>query len=537
MINQGMVCGTGFSNLPQPGDPSSFTTLRASASFGGINIRWTYPLINPYAVAHTILYRGLSANFAQASELSVVAGNSYYDQSIVDESTVYFYWITSVSVNGTVGELVGPASASANSTVGDMIELLTDRIDRGVLAQSLKTEIDRITTLAEGISQEATYRRTDDEALADAFNGLQASMDSTVSLVLQETHVRSTADSSLAQQITTVQSQLGNNLASVQTLMQTNINVTNGHVTSIGALYTAKVSVNGLIGGFGVYNDGTEVQAGFDVDLFWIGRTNANKRKPFIIADDVVYIDSACIADASITNAKIQTLSADKIDTRGLSIKDMSGNILLSAGNALNISHAAPGTVNADLSSAITNASLNADWAHVAGAGKPQDNATWGASFGSNIGGQITVDNVWTYIASGAIGNAHIGNAQITSAKILDLEVGTLKIAGNAVSFGGCIVGGGTHGFYSPVGGTLSVIAYSGGSFNQNPLYMVADGDWNSVPAGAAVMNGSGEWQGTYGPTSGCYSWNLGAGSHSIGLAQNEQAYASARLIWIFFQR
>jgi len=53
--------------------------------------------------------------------------------------------------------------------------------------------------------------------------------------------------------------------------------------------------VNGLIGGFGVYNDGSEVLAGFDVDTFFVGRTQANKVKPFVIKDGETFIDEAVI--------------------------------------------------------------------------------------------------------------------------------------------------------------------------------------------------------------------------------------------------
>jgi hypothetical protein len=69
-------------------------------------------------------------------------------------------------------------------------------------------------------------------------------------------------------------------------------------------LYTAKLSVNGLIGGFGVYNDGTTVQAGFDVDEFWVGKTQANKRKPFIISGGVTYIDEAAIEKLTFTKLR-----------------------------------------------------------------------------------------------------------------------------------------------------------------------------------------------------------------------------------------
>lgn len=96
--------------------------------------------------------------------------------------------------------------------------------------------------------------------------------------------------------------------------------------------------------------------------------------------------------------------------------------------------------------------------------GRQAEGATVGATFGVNIGGQITPSNASTYIANAAIqtaqiadlavgsakiadaaitsakiGNAAIGSAQIsdaaiTSAKIGNAEVNTLQIAGNAVT-------------------------------------------------------------------------------------------------------
>ncbi|MGP9656493.1 phage tail tip fiber protein [Halomonas sp. AOP31-B1-25] len=79
-----------------------------------------------------------------------------------------------------------------------------------------------------------------------------------------------------------------------------------------GALYTAKVQSGGLIGGFGVYNDGTEVDAGFDVDRFWIGRTDSDKRKPFIIDGDMVYMNNAMIRNGSIQEGHLGPITIGK---------------------------------------------------------------------------------------------------------------------------------------------------------------------------------------------------------------------------------
>jgi hypothetical protein len=56
------------------------------------------------------------------------------------------------------------------------------------------------------------------------------------------------------------------------------------------------------------------------------------------------------------------TVQARHIDSRGLSIKDANGNVILAAGSALPIGYAAPGTVNADLVPSISSAATTANW-------------------------------------------------------------------------------------------------------------------------------------------------------------------------------
>jgi hypothetical protein len=373
------ACGTGDWNGPQPGDPDNNSILSATPAFGGIDVSWTYPATNPQAVAYVQLYRGLSSTFANAILLATVGGNFFYDKSTSANLTTYYYWIKIVSVNGTVGELIGPASAIAKPTIASVIEGLTGRIDAGLLAQSLRTDIDRITlnyaeltgeiadriagnnalsaalaqvqsgvteslafineeitsrqegdsallqqvnviaavnaTNAAAIITEQTARVTADNALSSSIASINAATNANAAAILTEQTARTNADSALASQITTAQTTLNGNIASVQTSLQTSINTVNGTVTQIGALYTAKVSVNGLIGGFGIYNDGSTIQAGFDVDEFWVGKTQGNKRKPFIISGGVTYIDEAAIE--KLTFSKLRDASGSFVVENG----------------------------------------------------------------------------------------------------------------------------------------------------------------------------------------------------------------------------
>ena len=141
-------------------------------------------------------------------------------------------------------------------------------------------------------------------------------------------------------------------------------------------------------------------------------------------------ITRAKIGDAAIDNAKIANVDASKIttgyldadrieagsitasmiDSRGLSIKDSNGNIVLAAGSPL-------------------------DFANVGGATKPANNADVTADNTAaaiaNQGAFATLDkitgtNVSTYIANAAIDLAQIDTATITNLSAIVADMGTI---------------------------------------------------------------------------------------------------------------
>lgn len=336
------VCGTGKGNFPQPGDPDNNISITATPAFGGIDVAWTYPGLNPEAVAHVILYRGVNGKFANASRLAIVNGNFFYDKSAGDHDIQYFYWVQVVSVNGTYGDVVGPATAIARPTLAEMLVLLTGKIDSGMLAQTLKADIDKITLNKLSIDQALLEQAAVDQALAAAFNQVEASSEETRALVQQEMVARAKADSAVITQVNTIYSEMNGKVAAVQRVqdalvskmksvaedlttvsatldgnsatgqigLKTQVERINDKVVEMGALYTVKVSVdrNGqaLIGGYGIYNDGKTVQAGFDVDTFWVGRTGTNQMKPFIVQGNEVFITEAAIKTLTFTKLRAE---------------------------------------------------------------------------------------------------------------------------------------------------------------------------------------------------------------------------------------
>ena len=79
-------------------------------------------------------------------------------------------------------------------------------------------------------------------------------------------------------------------------------------------------------------------------------------------------------------------------------------------------------------------AALTSTWSGVSGSGKPQDNATYGATFDQNIFGKIKPSNVTTYIDNLTVGNMQIADLAISSAKIQDAAITNAKIQNAAIT-------------------------------------------------------------------------------------------------------
>lgn len=165
-------------------------------------------------------------------------------------------------------------------------------------------------------------------------------------------------------------------------------------------------------------------------------------------------VDGNLIVSGTIGAIQMQTnlLNADNVLTRGLTVRDSSGNIILSSAQALDYTKVGGTTkpannATANQSDVTTNNAINiaattSTWTGVTGAGRPADNATVGAVFGSNISGQITAASASTFIASAAIANAQIGTLDATKINTGYLSADRIEagtITGNKldVGFGG----------------------------------------------------------------------------------------------------
>lgn len=452
---------TDYTTPPQP------TGLRASGGFSAVYLEWDgAPYKNP---GYTEIWRSQLDVLGSAVLVGTTVASVYADPVAVSNTT-YYYWIRFVSVAAVVGPYNSTSGTPATTAlnVAALLPGLQDEIANSPLVVELGS---RIAVTETGITS------------------------------LQQI----TSDS--ASQITTLASVVGRNTSALQVQAK----VTDG----LSAQYTVKIDVNGHVSGFGLATDsrtGTPTSA-FIVraDRFAIVGANDTTDPlgtlnptsvPFVVLTTPtviggvtypagVWIKTAFIADATITSAKIESLTADKITTGsltasiGVTTGRISGgvntaftpgsanfgtgfflgnasstyqfyvgsfaNYMLWNGSQLSIKGTVAATNATFQGLTVTDASGNVLLSSggvtataLAGAGLQslayQNSVNWNTQI-ANIPAfgnfayldSITSANISTYIAAAAIGTAYISNAAITTAKIANLAVGNAQIADLAV--------------------------------------------------------------------------------------------------------
>ena len=455
---------TDYTTPPQP------TGLRASGGFSAVYLEWDgAPYKNP---GYTEIWRSQLDVLGSAVLVGTTVASVYADPVAVSNTT-YYYWIRFVSVAAVVGPYNSTSGTPATTAlnVAALLPGLQDEIANSPLVVELGS---RIAVTETGITS------------------------------LQQI----TSDS--ASQITTLASVVGRNTSALQVQAK----VTDG----LSAQYTVKIDVNGHVSGFGLATDsrtGTPTSA-FIVraDRFAIVGANDTTDPlgtlnptsvPFVVLTTPtviggvtypagVWIKTAFIADATISSAKIASLTADKITTGNLTasvgittgkiyggvnpntiyppgsfnfgtgffLGDYSStyqfyvgsfaNHMLWNGTQLSIKGTVAATNATFQGLTVTDASGNVLLSSggvtstaLAGAGLQslayQNSVNWNTQI-ANIPAfgnfayldSITSANISTYIAAAAIGTAYISNAAITTAKIANLAVGSAQIADLAVT-------------------------------------------------------------------------------------------------------
>lgn len=329
--------------------PRAPSGLTASGALASIIVSWNGPQYKGHA--YTEIWAHTSDVIGDAVLVGMTAGNSF--AHTLGAAATRYYWVRNVNQNGVVS-----AFNATNGTQGEtgedaayLLSVLSGEITSTELASSLGTRIDLIDGAANvagsvnaRIAAEATNTTNALALKADAstVTTLAATVGSNTSAISAETTARTTADTSLASDITTLQTTTGGHTTSIQT-----------NATSINGLegqYTVKIDNNGAVAGFGLASTTTgsgNITSEFIVnaDRFAIMRGGSDTTAavvPFVVQTTQqtingetvpagVYMDTAFIKNGTITNAKIGSLTADKITASLLNTVDFYGNTIAGA--------------------------------------------------------------------------------------------------------------------------------------------------------------------------------------------------------------
>jgi predicted phage tail protein len=227
---------------------------------------------------------------------------------------------TEQTVRATADSALSTSLTALNATVSGHTATIASEITVRANADSaLGTRIDSVVantaTNTAAIQTEASARTTADSALSTQINSLIAKTDTTNAAILSETTTRANGDSALSTLLNTVSATA--NGANVSAQQNTSaLATTNGklsafwnmklQMTAGGKLYSAGM-------GIGIENTAqgiTQSQIAMQADRFVvINPAVGNDFYPFQIIGGVVYINTAMIASATITNAMIQDAS------------------------------------------------------------------------------------------------------------------------------------------------------------------------------------------------------------------------------------
>lgn len=372
------VCGTGGWNGPLPGDPDNSSILTATAEFGGIQLSWTLPSTNAHAVAYTNIYRSIGDDFATAIPFTAVSGTGYFDFQAAKVIRQYFYWIQHVSVNGTVLDPIGPASATAMPQIDQVIAALTGRIESSALATTLRERIDVITDLENGLTQIDSRVTTENSVFAQELTALRSDLTGALAYIDSQQTISIDERQALVTSLNTQLAQFGDGLyAAIQDEATTRADETG----DLFAQKTLKIDLAGNVAGYGLsarVDPTGEFTSDFQVraDTFsiappslssstapdnpyqgmvWVDTSvtpNVTKwynnvtaawqttpvkgAVPFIVKTTPETIDGyTAPAGVYIDSAYITRLSANQIDTRGLIVRDLNGAPVIQMGTAI----------------------------------------------------------------------------------------------------------------------------------------------------------------------------------------------------------
>ena len=262
-----------FESTTVPGTPYNVTTF---VGIDFVGMTWDIPAIE-YVSYYEILRN--TVDDQSTAVFHGVAGQRLYSDYTVAEGSTYYYWVRAVSYGGIPGQYQSLAGiiAVVGLTVDTILGELAGQISETELVTSLNSRIDLVDAPGTG----------------------------------------------LVTQVDTLSTTSGDHTASISTLETV--------VTGAGGLssqWMVKTDVDGYVAGFGLYNNGAASQFIVNAETFAVGTGTEPTEYPFIIGNvdglpRIVLNAATYIPDATITNAKIDTVTADKIYVNSGTIADV----------------------------------------------------------------------------------------------------------------------------------------------------------------------------------------------------------------------
>jgi hypothetical protein len=203
------------------------------------------------------------------------------------------------------------ASIGENSV--DIVTERTARISlQEAVTEALNSMSSRLETAEAVLTQYSETFASELEAQARNMEGLVARMDDTAAQYLSDQQTIATEFEATANSITSLQSSVNEQSAAIQQTLSTHTTALEG----LSAQYTLRLDVNGLISGFGAYNDGTVADFAILANRFWVatpGEHGPNYVNPFMLEGESVYINTLLVKEASIQQGQIGPISIGKL--------------------------------------------------------------------------------------------------------------------------------------------------------------------------------------------------------------------------------
>lgn len=412
--------GAGGTLISPPADarpPTTATGLTASGAIQNIVVTWAEPLYAGHS--HTEVWGAATDNLGEAVQVGMTPGAVFVDP--VGPSVVRYYWVRFVNILGAQGAFnaVAGTRGETGPAVDYLLETLAGQITESELYVDLNGRIDEIdggpggttgllskyTVKVDLAGHVAGYgiAATDNTGTPTSSFGVRADQfwvapPSTVSPTAPTTNLYVGyvwVDSSVTPNITKYYNgstwQTTQVKSAIPFVVQTSPATVNGVAVPAGVYIDAAYIKNGTITnakiGDAAIDDAKIVTlTAAKITAGSISTGSYIQSTGFISGSQGWRISGDGVAEFGAASIRGQ-ITAAQIDSRGLSIKDASGNIILAAGTPLTT-------------------------AYISGLG----------SFATLS--QLTAANIGTYMASAAITNAYIGTAAVT----------TLKIGANAVT-------------------------------------------------------------------------------------------------------